>query len=131
MDKAISSIMQTVISPVRMDDTIDVVESAMKAHHISATPVCADGGAAIGIITATDLIRHHAAGHDSRAVKAWELCTYKPLQVRSDTSIARVAELMLEHRLHHVLVTDGMSVEGIVSALDFVRLYLEERSPPG
>ncbi|HEY0848086.1 MAG TPA: CBS domain-containing protein [Noviherbaspirillum sp.] len=126
MGKAISSIMQRVISPVRMDDTIDIVERVMKANRISSTPVCDDGGAILGIITTTDLLRHHASGKDSSAVKAWELCTYKPLQVSPDTPATKVAELMIEHRTHHVLVMDGPSAEGIVSALDFVRLYLDE-----
>lgn len=126
MGKPISSIMQKAISPVHMDDTIDAVEAVMKAHRISSVPVYADGGAILGIITTTDLVRHHASGKENSAVKAWELCTYKPLQVSPDTSVTKVAELMIEHRVHHVLVMAGSSAEGIVSSLDFVKLYLDE-----
>lgn len=126
MGKPISSIMQKTISPVHMDDTIDIVEGVMKANRISSVPVYADGGAILGIITTTDLVRHHAAGKESSAVRAWELCTYKPVQVSPDTAVTKVAELMLEHRVHHVLVMAGSSAEGIVSALDFVKLYLDE-----
>jgi CBS domain-containing protein len=126
MGKPISSVMQRVISPVHMDDTIDTVEGVMKAHRISSVPVYADGGAILGIITTTDLVRHHTTGKESAAVKAWELCTYKPLQVPPDTAVTKVAELMIEHRVHHVLVMAGSSVEGIVSSLDFVKLYLDE-----
>lgn len=126
MGKAISSIMQRAISPVHMDDTIDHVEGIMKTHRISSAPVYGDGGAIIGIITATDLVRLHAAGKDSHSVKAWEICTYNPLHVPPETPVTKVAELMIEHRVHHVLVMDHASVEGIVSALDFVKLYLDE-----
>ncbi|OWW21162.1 CBS domain-containing protein [Noviherbaspirillum denitrificans] len=126
MGKPISSIMHRTVSPVHMDDTIDIVESVMNAHRISSAPVYDDGGAVIGIITTTDVVRHHASGKEGRATKAWELCTYKPLQVSADTPAPKVAELMVEHRVHHVLVMEGRSVEGIVSALDFVKLYLDE-----
>lgn len=126
MAKAVSSIMQRVISPVRMDDTIDAVEDMMKTHKVSSAPVYGEGGGILGIITTTDLVRIHVTGKDSHDVKAWEICTYKPLQVAPDTPVAKVAELMLEHKVHHVLVMEYGSVEGIVSALDFVRLYLDE-----
>lgn len=126
MGKAISSIMQRTLSPVHMDDTIDIVEGVMNTHRISSTPVYDDAGAVIGIITTTDLVRHHASAKEGRATKAWELCTYRPLQVSPDTPVFKVAELMLEHRVHHVLVMEGRAPEGIVSALDFVKLYLDE-----
>lgn len=126
MEKAISTIMQRIVSPVHMDDTVEAVEGVMKSHHISATPVYGDGGAILGIVTATDLIDFHAAGRDGKAVKAWEVCTYKPLQVAPDTPVSKVAELMLEHKVHHVIVMDRLSMEGIVSSLDFVKLYLEQ-----
>lgn len=126
MGKSISAIMQRVISPVRMDDTIGAVEDVMKTNRISSTPVYDENGAVIGIITTTDLLRHHTGGRENSAVKAWELCSYRPLQVSPDTPAATVAELMVQHQVHHVLVMQGASAEGIVSALDFVRLYLDE-----
>lgn len=126
MGKTVSSIMQRDISPVHMDDSVEAVESVMKAHRVSAAPVCGDGGAILGIITTTDLIRFHASGKDGKSVKAWEICTYKPLHAAPDTPISKVAELMLEHRIHHVIVMGTFSMEGIVSSLDFVKLYLDQ-----
>lgn len=131
MAKAVSSIMQRVVRPVRMDDTIDAVEDMMRAHKVSSAPVYGEGSGILGIITTTDLVRLHATGKDSHAVKAWEVCTYKPLQVASDTPVAKVAELMLEHKVHHVLVMECGLAEGIVSALDFVKLYLDEAKGQG
>lgn len=125
MGKTISSIMQRSVTPVGMDDTIDKVESTMQAHRVSSVPVGGDGGI-VGIITTTDLVRFHASGKDSKSVTAWEICTYKPLHVDPDTPVARVAELMIEHGIHHVVVTDHGTVAGIVSSLDFVKLYLDQ-----
>lgn len=126
MDKPISSIMQKLVLPVAMGDTVDEVEAMLKSHRISCAPVYSDeDGKILGIITAGDLSRLHAAGKDTRQIKAWEICSYRPLQVAPDTSIAKVAELMLEHRIHHVIVMQEGAMKGIVSSLDFVKLALD------
>ena len=65
-------------------------------------------------------------GKDPKAVKAWEICTYRPIEVTPDTPAIEVAELMLTHQVHHVVVMDNEALMGIVSALDFVRLFLQQ-----
>ena len=126
MGKSISSIMHRIVSPVHMDDTVEEIEGVMRAHRISSTPVYDDGGGILGIITTTDLVRFHASGREAKSAKAWEICTYNPLHVAPDTPISKVAELMLEHKIHHVIVMDQSSMEGIVSSLDFVKIYLDQ-----
>ncbi|HZW13390.1 MAG TPA: CBS domain-containing protein [Noviherbaspirillum sp.] len=126
MSKPISSIMHRIVTPVSMDDTVEAVETLMKTHRVSSTPVYDADGAILGIITSTDLVKFHSTGKDPRNVKAWEICTYRPVEVRPDTPITEVADLMLTHRIHHVVVMENERMEGIVSALDFVKLFLEQ-----
>lgn len=117
--------MQRTVSPASMDDTVEQVEALMKSHHVSSAPVFDTNGAILGIITATDLLQFHAMGRDPKRVSAWEICSYRPFDVAPDTPISEVAELMLAHRIHHVVVTDHGSMVGIVSSLDFVKLFVE------
>ncbi|WP_136416482.1 CBS domain-containing protein [Herbaspirillum sp. ST 5-3] len=126
MNKPISSIMHRVLSPASMDDSVEEVEAQMQAHHVSSAPVYDSDGAVLGIVTATDLLKFHATGRDPKTVKAWEICTYRPIEVAPEASIAEVAELMLTHKIHHVVVMQGKSMVGIVSSLDFVRLFLDK-----
>ena len=129
MNDPISSIMRHVISPVSMDDTIATVEAMMKAKRISSAPVYDGDGAILGIITATDLVKLHATGRDPNQIRAWEICTYRPIEVTPDTPIRKVAELMLEQKIHHVIVMENEVVKGLVSSLDFVKLYLQGKQP--
>lgn len=126
MSKPISSIMHRIVSPVSMDDTVADVEALMISHRISSAPVYDNDGAILGIITATDMVKFISTGRDAKTVKAWEICTYRPVEVRPDTPITEVAELMLTHKIHHVVVMENEIMQGIVSALDFVRLFIEQ-----
>lgn len=116
--------MHGVVTPVSMDDTIEEVEALMKSRRISSVPVYDGDGAILGIVTSTDLVKLHASGRDPKAVRAWEICTYRPIEVTPDTPLEKVAELMLEHKVHHVMVMENEALKGIVSSLDFVRLHL-------
>jgi len=49
------------------------------------------------------------------------LCTYKPISVDQATPLGEVARLMVERRIHHVVVTGDAGLAGVVSSLDFVR----------
>lgn len=112
-----------------MDDTVEEVEAMMKSHRISSAPVYDTDGAILGIITATDLVKFHSVGKDPKSVKAWEICTYRPVEVTPDTPLEEVADLMLTHRIHHVVVMENEKMKGIVSALDFVKLFLDQSRP--
>lgn len=126
MDKPVSAIMQRIVNPAAMDDTVEDVEQILHAHDFSCVPVITDNGAVVGILTSRDLIHFHAEGKDPKAIHAWEICHYKPFEVSPDTPISEVAELMLNNKIHHVVVAQDGSMKGIVSSLDFVRLVVSQ-----
>ena len=126
MKKPISLIMQKVVCPIRMDETVADVEAVLTSKRISSGPVYDNGGIILGIITTTDLVNFHAKSRDATATKAWEICTYRPLEVTGDTVIDDVAKLMLTHKVHHVVVMENERLVGIVSTFDFLKLFLEQ-----
>jgi CBS domain-containing protein len=127
MDIPISSMMTSQTRTVAVDDTVAKVEELLHSHQLSALPVTEGKDKAIvGMISTRDLMRFHAAKRDPDAVRAWEICSYKPVQVSPDTTISEVAKLMLDKRLHHILVTRNNEVIGIVSSFDFVKKYVQE-----
>jgi len=126
MNKPISSLMSSPVWSVGMDDTVEVIESLMTRQHISWVPVAEPGGATVGVITQSDLLQFHLRKQDPTAVPAWMICSYKPISVDADTSVGEVARLMLERRIHHVVVTQAGGMVGVVSALDFVRLMARD-----
>ncbi len=127
MDKPISSMMVEQAVAVDMDATIEEVEATLGAGGLSALPVTERAhGSVVGLISARDLVRFHSEKKDPAAIRAWEVCSYKPIEVGPDVPVSEVARLMVTQGVHHVVVTEGKQIRGIVSALDFVKQFMHE-----
>ncbi|CAG1013635.1 hypothetical protein BURC_00475 [Burkholderiaceae bacterium] len=124
MSLPISTLMQREVSVIDMDDTVAQVELLFAEKKLSWAPVAEGGRSVLGVISAADLLQFHAMGGDPAAVKAWQLCTYKPISVSPDTPLDEVARLMIERQVHHVIVDGGERIVGVVSSFDFVRSYV-------
>lgn len=124
MSQPISSLMLRRVWSVGLDDTVQAVEAQMAAKSLSWVPVLESNGVVLGVISASDLLRFHADKKDPSKVCAWQLCTYKPITVRPDATVSEVAELMVEKSIHHVVVTEGANIQGVLSSLDFVRTFI-------
>ena len=124
MTQTIDSLMHREVHTAGPDDTLQSVEAKLAATGLSWVPVV-DGGNVLGVISSTDLLRHHAGGMLSPKVSAWQLCTYKPVTVGPDATLSEVARLMIESKIHHVVVRDDNGIKGVVSSLDFVRTFVD------
>jgi CBS domain-containing protein len=132
MEQKIASLMSTLVTTVQADDTVETVSEQLRRDGLSFVPVVErKGDALLGIITAADLLEFQAARRDPAAVQAWEICSYKPVEVEPDATVAEVARLMVERQVHHVVVVDNKTVRGVVSSLDFVKQFVpgHERPP--
>lgn len=127
MDESISTMMEKSATTVDMDDKVEKVEAVLRTHNVSAVPVM-DGatGITIGIISTRDLLRFHADKKDPATLRAWEICSYKPIEVSPSASVSEVAKLMVTRGIHHVVVTENQQIQGIVSSLDFVKRFIRE-----
>jgi CBS domain-containing protein len=122
--KQISALMQRQVFTVGPDDTLQAVEALMLLKDLSWVPVVENGGTVLGVISSADLLRCHADGKDPALVYAWQICTYKPIVVNQDAPLGEVARRMVEGNIHHVVVTQGTDIKGVVSSLDFVRTFM-------
>ena len=126
MSQPISSLMERQVWSVGMDDSVAEVETLFARKGLSWAPVLESALTIVGAISASDLLRFHAQGRDPTAVRAWQLCSYKPITVSPDTPVGEVARLMIESNIHHVVVTGSEGIAGVVSSLDFVRTFLRD-----
>jgi CBS domain-containing protein len=120
----ISSMMKSPVLSVGMDDTVASIEAFMRANQLGWVPVREPNGAIVGVVSVSDLLQVHALKNDPEAISAWQICTYRPISVPAETDAVDVARLMLESNIHHVVVTEGDSIVGVVSSLDFVRSFV-------
>ncbi|MDH3592919.1 MAG: CBS domain-containing protein [Planctomycetota bacterium] len=108
--------------------------------NVSGAPVVRVDGALVGIISRTDLMRRlleddpmfggsspaeglPSIGEDNRQVA--DVMETKVVSVAPDTPVHEVAELMVEDRIHRVLVVENDEPVGIITSLDLLAHYPE------
>ena len=122
----VSQVMAKTVWTADIEDSIDKVEELLNRRRLSAVPVVDTKGEIFGVISAGDVLRFHLAKRNPKAVRAWEMCTYKPVAVDPETPIEEVARLMIKNKIHHIIVREKKNGKlcGIVSALNFVEQYV-------
>ena len=128
MTKPISALMRADITVIDFNATIDQVENVMVSEGFSFLPVIDTNSGYFGVISYSDIVRFHCAGKNPKAERVWELCTHNVLEVTSDTPIIEVANLMLAHNFHHVVVIENKQIQGVVSSMDFVAEYIKQNA---
>jgi len=124
-DLPVSALMSSDVVTARADDTVAAVAELLRTSGLSCVPVVEAHGGLLGIITDAELLQLKSARRDPASVRAWEICSYKPDQVDPATPATEVARLMLERRIHHVIVTQDNDIKGVVSSLDFVKQFVQ------
>ncbi len=121
-------IMEPEVVSVPPEMTLDQFEEFLTIQDIDAAPVQNAAGEIIGIASKTDVIwalrfrerdRLKLTGEN---ISVGDIMTYDVVFVPPDLSPQEVAELMIEHRIHRVLVGDKHHVRGIITAFDLLRL---------
>jgi CBS domain-containing protein len=113
--------MEKAIYVVELNDTVEHVEEVLKKHHLSCVPVVDADGVCFGVISASDLVYFHSINKKSNVERAWEICSRPIIEISSEISIVEAAEIMVENKIHHLVVTENKLIVGIVSTIDLVR----------
>ena len=124
MDRRIGEIMNRSVWTALENDTVERVEELMSRHRLSSVPVVDARGSIFGIISTADLLRFRERRGNPKSMHAWELCTHRPIEVSASATVMEVAQLMIKHKIHHVVVTESHKVVGFISALDFVEQFV-------
>ena len=124
MRKQITSLIEENVITVKLNDTVETVEKVLDSHQLSCVPVINTEGECFGVISAPDLVHFHNARKNPIAERAWEMCTHKIIEVSSDISVKEAAQLMVENNIHHLVIVEDGSIQGIVSSIDILRGYV-------
>lgn len=105
-------------------DSIGEIRAIMKKEGIHAIPIVEneDGDVLVkGIITSSDL----ACEMDESVAVEKFLTNNKILVLPTNTSAKSAADMMLKHKVHHLVVMENGKIVGMLSSLDFVKLVAE------
>ncbi|HEY4003077.1 MAG TPA: CBS domain-containing protein [Candidatus Xenobia bacterium] len=144
----VRDVMQTRLICVREHMSVEEVAHLLTAHSISGAPVLDRNDNVVGVVSVADLAaqsshpqsvvthRRQRYYHDPEAElpEGFMVEDYSPSRlvkdvmtpivhrVHEDDPITDAAELMLQARIHRVLVTNGKTIVGIVTTMDLIGL---------
>ena len=104
------------------DSSLSEVAAALSSADIGAVAVGTVDNVT-GIVSERDVVRALAARRDSATIRARDLAHTTLVRCDVQSSVAEVAEEMMEHYVRHVVVEDEGRVVGIVSARDLLGAY--------
>ncbi len=146
----LACVMTSEVVVIHPDQTVAELEALLHEHRISGAPVVdPKSGELLGVASQADVIRHFS--EDSAEVPPAESVGYhqtlwfdifaspipsdrKGTPVKSimtpfvyfateTATIAEALDLMLEHRIHRVVVTRNRRLVGVVTSMDLLRHY--------
>lgn len=122
MNVKVDDLMVADVVVARPTDVVGELRDRMLDHRVSALPVVDDDGHPVGIVTSSDLVEEHPPELGVTEVMSTEVLVVPRYE---DVHIA--ARVMRNHRTHHVVVTEGRKVVGMLSSFDLLRLVEEHR----
>jgi len=139
-------IMTREVHTVRIDTEMEELARMFIETGVNAMPVLDDSGELHGVVTETDLIAKDRPLHlptvislfdwviylesENRfreqveqltACKVGEICSTGVTTCSEDTSVAEIAALMVDKKVHMIPVVDGKRLLGVVARLDIIR----------
>jgi CBS domain-containing protein len=114
--QVVSEVMTTDVRTVRSSETIGPIRDLMLDGRIHSAPVLDGDGVLVGIVTSSDLVEEWAPQMGVTTVMNDAVVTVDP-----DTTVVDAARLMLDHRIHHLVVVGAGDVVGLVSSFDLLR----------
>jgi len=120
LDLPVTSIMEENVVTVGINDPVAKVQQVMSLG-LSCIPVLDTREKCFGVISCSDLTHFELLERNPKIEKAWEICSHRVITIDVDTTIAQACSLLLEHGVHHLVVTRKQVIAGIISSLDLVR----------
>ncbi|HEV2087019.1 MAG TPA: CBS domain-containing protein [Cryptosporangiaceae bacterium] len=115
--------------PVTVASHVPLVEAAQKMRDEDIGDVLVlDGDRLCGVVTDRDLVvRGLAEGREPTTTPVGEICTHEVVTVSPDDDAGRAVELMREHAVRRLPVTQDGAPVGIISIGDLA-MELDEQS---
>ena len=123
MNVQVYDLMARDVFVARVDDPVVRVRDLMARQKIHAMPVVGHDNEPAGIVTSTDLVLELDPDKPVSEVMTAAVYTVSPHADARDA-----ARMMLEHRIHHLVVTHEKKTVGILSSYDLLRVVAEPES---
>ena len=148
MSVTASDIMTRDVVCVKATASLQELLEIVSAQHVSGVPVLDEESKLVGIVSKTDLVTYglerelsailgqetvntshvdlpdfnNLLGSEPAKESVSQLMTSSVITAAPSTEVKALVRIMLENKIHRVVITDNERVVGIVSSMDLLRL---------
>lgn len=110
---------------VSADLPVRAARRIMERHRIRHLPVVRNDRL-VGILSDRDLLRYEGLDLEGVDTRVGEAMTLAPITCSIDTSVSRVAEIMIGHKIDSIPVVNAVgALVGLVTSSDLLQLLVE------
>lgn len=114
------------VRTIKPTDKIAIAISKLARDDTSALVVTNDSKSVLGILSSTDIVKYfNAKGSLPDHLLVSQLMTNKVISCDAGEKVQRIEQLMTEHHVRHIPITDGDVLCAIVNILDVVRYRMQ------
>jgi signal-transduction protein with cAMP-binding, CBS, and nucleotidyltransferase domain len=122
---SVKKVMSQRLATIDYQMNLKAVALQMAAQDVGSLLVTKDNEV-VGIITETDIVRRVLARDmDFTSTKVEEVMSYPVYSIDEDESLDRAHEMMGEHHIRHLLVTQGGKPAGVISVRNLLESVYE------
>lgn len=119
----VKDVMSSHVATVNEQDTVSNAAEIMCRHDIGVLPVMKNGNKLVGMLTDRDIVlRCVADKRDQENCKVGEIMTSTTLSIDPNKSLAEALQMMSNHQVKRLAVTEDGKLSGIVSLSDIARI---------
>lgn len=127
MVRTVDEAMTRGLVTVRATALLQEAAELMDAHRVHGLPVVDSGGALVGVLSQTDLLRARVVEHlwtNLRGLAVRHVMTAPAITIGLHASLDAAADLMEQKRVHRLVVVgpDGTTPVGVLSVTDLVHV---------
>lgn len=122
MNIRVKDIMVTPVVTSHQHKSIGHIKRIMKRNRIQCVPLVNNDNELEGIVTSNDFVEDLS---DDTLIR--HIMTKSVYTIPKYSDIHKAARLMLNHRIHHLVVTHEKQIVGILSSFDLLQLMDDHR----
>jgi CBS domain-containing protein len=121
--------MRTELVTADPDMSVMTLERLLAEHRIGGAPVISKFGEIVGVVSKSDVVNSFGdetsgSGPETRGRKVSEIMNTDVVTVQAFELVESVAALMLEKKIHCVVVYDEAEMVGIATSFDMLRVVV-------
>ena len=111
---------------VCLESTANVNEAVkLMVERDIASVVVTKGGKMVGILTERDVLKKCCPRAQCTRMKAADIMTSPLITIDADSTIGEAADLMQKNNIRRLLVTEGGTIQGIITERDAIRATVD------